>query len=95
MDKFAVGAIICCLMFGTLFMTYIMFDYAFWHDEHGAFYKLSDALNNSMDATRQQDAFEQGQMFRQGMGIGMVINLGLCIVFFVAYALNRNPGVRN
>ena len=88
MNKFAMAAIICVLMAGTFHMIFIMFDYAFWDDEHGAFYKLSDSLNESMDATHQQDAFKQGQMFKQGFGICRVICIGMCIVFLVAAGLS-------
>ena len=90
MNKFAVAAITCALMFGLFHVIFIMWDYALWHDEDGALYRLSDKLNDSLDATHQQDAFEQGQMFKQGFGICRVILLGMTILFFIGYALNRN-----
>jgi hypothetical protein len=91
MNKFAIAAVMCVLFAGMFHMIFIMYDYAFWHDEDGAFYKLSDRLNESLDATRQQDAFEQGQMFRQGFGICRVICIGMCIVFLIAAGLSRTP----
>jgi len=92
MNKFAMAAIICVLMAGLFHMIFIMYDYAFWDDEDGAFFKLSDKLNESMDVAHQQAAYDQGVMFRQGFGICRVLCIGMCIVFFVAAALNRQQG---
>ena len=89
MNKFAVAAVVCVLFAGMFHMIFIMFDYAFWDDEDGAFYKLSDKLNDSMDDTHRQTAFEQGQMFKQGFGICRVICIGMCIVFLVGAALRK------
>jgi len=45
-----------------------------------------------MDVAHQQAAYDQGVMFRQGFGICRVLCIGMCIVFFVAAALNRQQG---
>lgn len=73
-----------------LHVSFIMFDYAFHNPDSGAFIKLRNVANNTIDNTSWRDnTNDQGNMLRDAFGIGRVICIGLCVLCFIIAVLDK------
>lgn len=87
--KFAVLGIMLVLITGLLHIMFIMFDYGFNDSDRGAFVKLSEKMNNTLDSDTQQSTYEKATELQEFFGIGRFITLGLGLVMFAVEVLNK------
>lgn len=83
MRLFAVLTVICLLLFFVFHAIFIVFDYAYYNPDSGAFIKLTETMNETLNPVYRNITYNQSVMFRQAFGIGRFAVLGLCLVFFV------------
>jgi len=95
------GYIVACItlvcLAGIFHMLFIMFDYAYYNPDSGAFIMLPEVMNETMTPEYQNITYNQTIMYREAFGMGRFAVMGLCVVtFFIGifdtYAIRRNGG---
>ena len=83
MKIFAVLSVTCLLLFFVFHVIFIVFDYAYYNPDSGAFIQLTETMNETLNPEYRNITYNQSVMFRQAFGIGRFVILGLCLTFFV------------
>ena len=87
--KMAVVGIVIVLIAGMLHIMFIMFDYAYNDPDDGAFVKLRDSLNGSMNWEMRNKSYNNSRMVVQMFGIGRVAVLAVACVCFAIEVFGR------
>lgn len=91
MKNFAILVVVMVLMAGIFHLLFIGFDYAFHDEDEGAFTKLAEAANKSMNWEYRNRSENTSNFLKDAFGLCRVICIGLIPVAFVIRATQK-PG---
>lgn len=78
--KYAIIIVAFVILFGTFHIMFTMFDYFYYDDNVGFIPRMTDILNESLDAQSQSNAWNNTLMLRQAFGIARFVWAGMAIV---------------
>jgi len=87
--KYALLIVVMVLMVGMFHMLFIMVDYVFIGDEHGAFPIMQDKLNDTWNIQTKNSVQNMSVMLKQFFGIGRVVIIVLIPVACVLMAVRK------
>lgn len=89
MKMYPIIVALLVLMAFIFHVFFIMIDYAWYDTDTGAFSRLRETMNETLNTEYQAQAEEQHTMLKQGFGIARVICIGLIPVCTVIVVLGR------
>ena len=87
--KFAILAVTMAIMAGVFHMMFIMYDYAFFNHEDGAFIQIGEKLNDTLRPEYRNQIYNQTQLEIWFFGVGRVACIAFCGIFFVVEVVTR------
>lgn len=87
--KLAVVGVAFVLIAGLLHILFVMYDYAYNDPNDGAFIKLRESLNGSMNWEMRNKTYNNSRVVVQMFGIGRFLILAMAVVCFAIEAFSR------
>lgn len=91
--KYAVLAILMIILAGTFHILFIMFDNAYNNPDTGAFTKLTEVMNKTLNDEYRDRTYNNTLMYKEFFGIGRVITIALAPVLFAIEAFTHKTKI--